>query len=144
MDIIMPTHQTAPTQLLCTFSSMPELATTLDQILHAYSVAFNTIYILENVDEPDGLCCTYNILRDAPIIHSIPPATISLHRKKISNTLYTINALNSLITQLNNGKLDTQFTVPWENYSNTILVSTNNKLKVIHTKLHKIIKISEQ
>ena len=35
-----------------------------------------------------------------------PEATISLHRKKATNTLYTINALNMLVAELNGGKLD--------------------------------------
>jgi len=38
--------------------------------------------------------------------------TISLHRKKITNTLYTINALNELIKTINNGVLDTKYQVP--------------------------------
>ena len=41
------------------------------------------------------------------------PGTILLHRKKESNTLYTINALNALVRQLNNGMLDNRFIINW-------------------------------
>jgi hypothetical protein len=40
-------------------------------------------------------------------LNTILPQTILLHRKKESNTLYTINALNDLIKELNEGKADT-------------------------------------
>ena len=48
--------------------------------------------------------------------------TISLHRKKITNTLYTINALNELIKTINNGVLDTNYQVEWDTYKNMILI----------------------
>ena len=47
--------------------------------------------------------------------------TILLHRKKDSNTLYTINALNDLIKSLNGGIIDTSFKVDWQDYKNCIL-----------------------
>ena len=69
--------------------------------------------------------------------------TISLHRKKHSNTLYTINALNQIIVQLNNGVLDKRFPVPWKDYRNCILLYNDDKLVEIKTKIHKIVKVSE-
>ena len=48
------------------------------------------------------------------------PDTISLHRKKNTNTLYTINALNDLIRELNAGKLDKTYPIKWENYKNSL------------------------
>ena len=67
--------------------------------------------------------------------------TISLHRKKHSNTLYTINALNECIKNLNNGVLDPKFVVPWENFKNTLLVTNAEGLNRISTRIYKIIKI---
>jgi hypothetical protein len=49
--------------------------------------------------------------------------TISINRKKESNTLYSINALNALISHLNNGVLDKSFIIDWPNYKNTLLLS---------------------
>ena len=65
--------------------------------------------------------------------------TILVHRKKESNTLYTINALNTLIKQLNGGVLDTSFKVNWDDYKNCILLTKGDELKRVNTKLHKII-----
>lgn len=131
------------TQLLCTFCNTEDLDNTLKSISNTYDIAFNTIYVLSNVDSDNLFCCTYNINIDSPIVGDIPPATISLHRKKSSNSLYTINALNLLIAELNNGRIDKNFKIPWEEYANTILVTAYNKLKKINTKLYKIIKVDE-
>lgn len=131
------------TQLLCTFSTVETLEDSLRQIIDNYSIAFDTIYVLENTDTANALCVTYNIDMTAPVGENIPTATISLHRKKATNTLYTINALNMLVSELNGGKMDRTFQVPWNSYKNTILVTAYNKLKIIHTKLHKIIRLED-
>jgi len=131
------------TQLLCTFTTVSLLDATLAQIVTTYDVAFDTIYILENADDPDSLCCTYNIITNSPVRSTIPDATISLHRKKATNTLYTINALNLLVAELNGGRVDARFQVPWEEYRNVILVTAYNKLKRINTKLLKIVRVSQ-
>ena len=133
----------ANTQLLASFSTVDNLDDTLRKIIHSYEVAFDLIYILENVDAPSNLVCTYNIVIGAEINYPLPDATISLHRKKNTNTLYTINALNILVAELNGGKMDRRFEVPWENYKNTILVTAFNNLKKINTKLNKIVNVSE-
>lgn len=131
------------TQLLCTFSATDFLELTLHQIVSNYTISFDTIYVLENVDTPESLCCTYNIPTDSVVGTQVPEATISLHRKKATNTLYTINALNALVSELNGGVQDKRFLVPWEDYRNTILVTAYGKLKRINTKLHKIVKVGD-
>lgn len=124
------------TQLLCTFTDKESLSDTIDDIVNCYDIAFNSIYILENEDDPDEICCTYNIFSTKGLYP--PKSTISLHRKKITNTLYTINALNLLIEELNNGVRDKKFPIPWEDYRNCILVTAYGSLKIIRTNLLEI------
>ena len=69
--------------------------------------------------------------------------TISLHRKKQSNTLYTINALNEVIRSKNNGILDKKFMVDWDEFQNTLLLTNENGLTKIPTKIHSIIDVNE-
>jgi hypothetical protein len=64
-----------------------------------------------------------------------------VHRKKESNTLYTINALNELIKSLNGGVVDTRFQIDWQHYKNTILLTQQNELKQLRTKIHEIIEL---
>ena len=130
-------------QLLCTFTTLDKLDDTLRNITKTYTVMFDTIYVLENTELESAMCCTYNIDTSVELHGSVPEATISLHRKKQSNCLYTINALNLLIKELNGGVLDKGYKIPWDRYKNTILVTAYDKLKIINTRLNKIVKLDE-
>lgn len=128
------------TQLLCTFCTEETLQETIEQIKKCYSIAFGSIYVLKNEDEEGSLCCTYNIMSDGTIHEPIPSSTISLHRKKQTNTLYTINALNKLVAE-QHGKVDKDFQVDWTELRNTILVTQYGHLKRIRTKIKDIVKV---
>ena len=130
------------TQLLCTFTTKSQLDETVDKIKSAYNIAFRKIYVLQNENNVKELLCTYNVdLTDGGVDYNAVQNTISLHRKKHSNTLYTINALNECIKNLNNGVLDLKFMIPWENFKNTLLVTNAEGLNRISTRIYKIIKI---
>ena len=130
------------TQLLCTFSTKSELDNTVQKIKDAYNIAFKKIYVFQNEDNVKELICTYNVdLDQGGVDYNAVENTISLHRKKHSNTLYTINALNECIKNLNNGVLDPKFMIPWENFKNTLLVTNAEGLNRIPTRIDKIIKI---
>ena len=124
-------------KLFCTFTSPAELEDTVAAINRRYSILFNKIFILES-PQSDELMCTYNI--DAGNMTSSPMSnTILLHRKKESNTLYTINALNTLIQSLNNGVLDKNFIVNWQDYKNCILLTSGPNIRRLDTAIHKIV-----
>lgn len=131
------------TILLCSFTTEEKLEECLKSIVYTYDIAFDNIYVLENTESSGSLCVTYNIIPESTPNYPLLPSTISLHRKKSSNTLYSLNALNLLVQQYNNGKLDPKFIVPWEEVRNSILVTTYNQLRKIPTKIKKIIKASE-
>lgn len=128
------------TQLLCTFTKSNKLSVVSEQIKSCYTLAFDRIYVLENIADDKELICSYNINTSAGIVGEIPINTISVHRKKETNTIYTINALNYIIALLNDGKVDNKFPVPWTNYKNMILVTNTDGLKKIETKVHSVIK----
>ena len=111
------------TQLLCTFTPKKTINATTDKIIDAYDIIFNKIFVLRDNDNNRELMCTYNI--ESSENPTILDNTISLHRKKQTNTLYTINALNELIKTVNNGVLDTSFQVNWDNYRNCMLVTND-------------------
>jgi hypothetical protein len=97
------------------------------------------MFVLESPQTTEYII-TYNIDTENSI-SEIPENTILLHRKKESNTLYTINALNTLIKELNNGMLDNQFKVNWNDYQNSILLTQGPDLRILNTKIYKIINI---
>jgi hypothetical protein len=98
--------------------------------------------VFSNEDDHHQLICTYNIPEDRDnFIEGID--TIALHRKKQTNTLYTINALNEIIRKENNGILDKTFPIKWENYMNTLLLTNESGLNKIPTKIYSIIEIKK-
>ena len=124
-------------KLFCTFTSPADLDETVATINRRYAVLFNNIFILES-PQSDELMCTYNI--DTGNMANSPMSnTILLHRKKESNTLYTINALNTLIMSLNGGVLDKNFMINWADYKNSILLTNGPDLRKLDTSIHKII-----
>ena len=131
------------TQLLCTFSDIGDYRNVVGNIDRFYKIVFGKVYVLQNTDEVDEMLLTYNIDADSVSSHqSFFPNTISVHRKKDFNTIYTINSLNELIKKLNNGVLDTHFSVNWKDYSNSILLTDSvHGVRIVPTKLHQIIKI---
>ena len=129
------------TQLLCTFTTKDGLDDVVKEITNVYTIVFNKIYVLQNEDNINELICTYNVDTTKSVDYNKVSGTISLHRKKHSNTLYTINALNECIKNLNNGILDEKFPIPWENFKNMLLITNSDGLNKINTRIYKIEKI---
>ena len=129
------------TQLLCTFTTKENLQTTLQEIRTKYHIVYNYIYVLQNKSDLEELFVTYNI--DTAFKPEKPLSdTILVHRKKQSNTLYTINALNELVKEENNGVLDKSFTIDWEKFKNAIIVTNVEGTKKINTRVFDVIKFS--
>ena len=129
------------TQLLCTFTKQDKLNETIDIIVSCNDILYDKIYVFENQDDSNQLLCTYNIEFKENFAENIID-TISLHRKKQSNTLYTINALNEVIRSKNNGILDKKYIVDWNEFNNTLLLTNENGLTKIPTKIHQIIDVN--
>ena len=125
-------------KLFCTFATEDSLDEVLNQIQERYNIIYNKIFVLYSKSQNEYIC-TYNV--DFGNVGAFLDNTILVHRKKESNTLYTINALNTLIKQLNEGVLDTTFKVNWNDYKNCILLTKGPDLKRVNTKLYKIIEI---
>jgi hypothetical protein len=67
--------------------------------------------------------------------------TILIHRKSETNTLYTINALNQIIRNINNGILDVRYQLDWQLFKNTMILLQNDEVVKIPLKLEKIFKV---
>ena len=126
------------TQLLCTFTSKPRLNDTLDIIITCNDVLYEKVYVFQNENDLGQLICTYNIEYKYDYEESIID-TISLHRKKQSNTLYTINALNEVIREKNDGVWINH--IWWIGTSSTIhyLLTNEMGLQKIPTKIYQIV-----
>ena len=125
-------------KLFCTFTDLDGLDALLEDIQSKYTIIYNKMFVLEIVGK-DEYVVTYNV--DQGNVQTIPENTILVHRKKESNTLYTINALNELIKKLNGGVVDTNYKIDWQHYRNCVLLTQHNDLNQLNTKIYKIIEL---
>ena len=129
------------TQLLCTFTNREIYKNTITEIRENYRLVYNYIYVLQNKSNLDELFVTYNV--DTQIKVKPLKDTILVHRKKQSNTIYTINALNEVIKAKTGGQLDTTYQLDWNEFKNCIITTSNYGYKKIPTKVHKNLNVSE-
>ena len=125
-------------RLYCTFTTSEDVEEIVKKIQTSYVILFNKIFILESLDK-EKIMLTYNVDMNNSTLDSMMNNTILVHRKKQTNTLYTINALNELIKSLNNGVLDKKFPIDWNNYRNCILLIQTDGFNRIDTKIKEII-----
>ena len=125
-------------KLFCTFVTEDALDFLIEDISNAYSIMYNKMFVLF-VKSTNEYVITYNV--DQGNVENIPVNTILVHRKKETNTLYTINALNALIKSLNGGIMDSKYMVNWNDYRNCILLTRGDDFKKLDTKIHQIINL---
>jgi hypothetical protein len=125
-------------KLYCTFLQDEGVDEVVDRILEEHDILFNKIFVLVALDD-DKTMLTYNI--DGPVYNLQLPNTILVHRKKQTNTLYTINALNEVIRYLNDGILDTTYQVDWTRFRNSLLLTRPGGFKKVRTRLKTIIEV---
>jgi hypothetical protein len=131
------------TQLLCLFTTKDELDKSIDFILKNYNLINPNVFILENKVKSDELFITFNVEKGSAAINS-NWKTILVHRKKQSNTIYTINALNEVVKSKTGGQLDNSYMIDWEEFQNCILTTSNIGYKKIPTKVFKTININQE
>jgi hypothetical protein len=123
-------------QLLCTFSNSKDFRTIAEDIRKFYEVYSNRIFAFINAQNIKEVYLTYNVLnmrKDAPKF----PNTILIHRKKQTNTLYTLNAMNRLIEE-ENGQADKTYVVNWKLYENSLIITGDVSIRIIPLKISSI------
>jgi hypothetical protein len=125
-------------QLLCTFSTVTTFKATIEEIKKFYSVYNNRFFVFTNVTAPKEVFVTYNILNDGKEFPKFQN-TISIHRKKLTNTLYTLNAMNQIIKDENNGVFDKTFSVNWELYKNSLIITGTPSIRVLPIEILEIV-----
>lgn len=126
------------TQLLCTFAHKKDLDLIVEYIPSVYVISERRMFVFCNDLAPDELYVTYNIESDD--FRKIPN-TIMIHRKKETNTLYTVNALNAIIRTENDGVLDKNFQINWNQYRNSLILSDEHELRHIYLRMVKRINL---
>lgn len=132
----MPEHNT---QLLCTFSKKDTYMEEIEALASYYNIPDKKIYVLQSGANNNDIFLTFNALKGNSAFY---PHTMSVHRKKEYNIIYSINALNELIKEENNGVMSPSHQIAWENYRNCFITARDGKVKITPTRLLKIYKIN--
>jgi len=138
------------TLLLATFCKSRDVKDIINIINDSFEIVAGKIFVLQDESDRHKKILTYNIVKEVVVFSDVIKNTISLHRKKETNTLYTLNALNEVVMDQNGGKLDPKFSVDWEPHQNTLLVTYKDdetgeqNLRRIETRLINIVNLDEQ
>lgn len=109
-------------KLLCLFTNKNQVDYNLDYIKNNFETLGSCMFIHE--------CeCGYFITFTSSDIITVKKNIILIHRKSETNTLYSINALNQIILDCNNGILDKSFKLDWSLYKDQLLLSSDGMVK---------------
>lgn len=125
-------------QLLCTFSSTLNYKDVINKVNKFYIVYKNKYFVFYNTNNNKELFITYNIIGKSCEAFKFP-GTISIHRKKQTNTLFTLNSLNALIKEENEGILNKSFKVNWEYYKDSFIITGDISVRIIPIKIYTIV-----
>lgn len=122
-------------QLLCTFAESNNFKDVILKIKKFYSNPPLKFFVFSNEKAPNEIYITYNIYSQSKNMDVKFPSTISIHRKKQTNTLYTLNAMNQIIRDENAGVFDKTFKVNWELYRNSLIITGEIGTRIISLSL---------
>ena len=101
------------------------------------------IFLLTSLEEPNKKILTYNAIVEKGKSFNPRLFTIRIHRKKQTNTLYTINGLNAAVAAQHDGKTGKHLKLNWHEYENSLLLNEGKKLKAYPVEVIKIFKIED-
>ena len=113
-------------------------------IVNNIEITNNLIFLLQDTENPEKKIITYNAVVEKGKPFNPRLFTMRMHRKKQTNTLYTINALNAAVASQHEGKTGKDLKLDWTQYENSILLTAGKELKVHPVEVNKIFKIEDE
>jgi len=111
-------------KLICSFTNKNGIFNFIKNVNDEFGIKDFKIDLF-NVESEGDYICLYEIQQVQP---SLPKRSFLVHKKSQSNTIYTINALNLIIRNINNGILSKDVDINWDVYTNTLLISNQDSL----------------
>tara|TARA_R100001510_G_C7634012_1_gene192472 strand:+ start:931 stop:1362 length:432 start_codon:yes stop_codon:yes gene_type:complete len=112
-------------------------------IVNNIQITNNYIFLLQDEKDPLRKIITYNAVVKKGDPFNPRLYTMRVHRKKQTNTLYTINALNKAVSEQHDGQTGKHLKLDWSAYENCILLTSGKQLKVVPLQVTKIFKIED-
>ncbi len=126
-------------QLLCTFSTEGDHRDVISTIRKLYTLPDKKLFVFRDCKDPNSILITYNVLIGEQFTKL--KSTISVHRKKQTNTLFTLNSMNRIIEEENGGNWDKSYQLDWELYKNCLIITTESGYNIIDIQLLDIVRI---
>ena len=120
-----------------------EIQKEVEFIVNNIELTNNYIFLMRNVESPSKKILTYNAITEKGKSFNPRLYTMRVHRKKQTNTLYTINALNLAVAEQHGGKTGRELKLDWEQYRSCLLLTAGKKLAVHPIEVVKIFKIED-
>ena len=115
----------------------------VENIVSMMELTNQYVFLLQSTENPEKKILTYNaIVKNKTSFHP-HLFTMRIHRKKQTNTLYTINALNAAVAADNGGQTGKHLKLDWSKYENSLLLTAEKKLQVHPVEVLKIFKIED-
>ena len=130
--------------LLASFLTTEEEEVIMAEVQHIadnFELTNQYIFLLKNPSQPEKKILTYNAVTTPGNVMNTRLFTMRIHRKKSTNTLYTINALNLAVAAEHDGQTGRHLKLDWEKYTNNLLLVTSGRLVVHEIEVLKIFKI---
>lgn len=124
-------------------SNEEDIQEEVEYIVHNIEITNNLIFLLQDDNDPDKKILTYNAITERGKPFNPRLFTMRVHRKKQTNTLYTINALNAAVAAQHDGKTGKDLKLDWSQYENSIILTTGKELQVHPVSVSKIYKIED-
>jgi hypothetical protein len=102
------------------------------------------IFLLEDNSDPTNKILSYNAIVSKNRVYNPRLYTIRVHRKKQTNTLYTINALNKAVALEHGGQTGKHLKLDWEKYTDSILLTSGSDLRVHNVTVAKIFQVEDE
>ena len=116
----------------------------VEYIVNNIEITNKLIFLLEDKEDPLKKIITYNAIVEKGKPFNPRLFTMRVHRKKQTNTLYTINALNKAVAEQHDGKTGRDLKLDWSQYENSIILTAGTELKVHPVEVSKIFKIEDE
>jgi hypothetical protein len=124
-----------------------QIMTEVNYIIENLNLSNKYLFLFRYQEDPLQYLLTYNIItKPSGGSKSLHPYlfTLRVHRKKQTNTLYTINGLNAAVAAEHNGKTGKDLRLEWDKYKNMILLTRGKKLQAHPLEVVRIYQLEDE
>jgi hypothetical protein len=125
------------TLIIASFIFPERLEWFLNYLESKFNIKKNNVFCYKNIDDESKIILTFKLINnsDRPLnLKDLFPSAIIIHKK--GDALYTINALNKMIEEINPESIGNiskeSIKINWEEYQNKMILLNGDKLSILN------------